>query len=247
MKVKTILISQPDPGEKRTPYHALSEKWNLKIAYRPFIQVEPVAGKILRKKRLNILDHTAIILTSRNAVDHFFRVVEELKIELPTTMKYYCMNEGVSLYIQKYTVLRKRKMFFGKGREPEFLEMLKKHTKEKFLFPCSDIRKDSIPDFLTENGFDYTEAVMYRTVNADLSDLADVYYDIIVFFSPADIKSLFDNFPDFEQNKTRIAGWGKTTNMAISERELVNNIPAPTPDAPSMVAAIDNYLQIVNK
>ena len=247
MKVKTILISQPDPGDKRTPYHALAEKWNLKIDYRPFIQVEPVAGKILRKKRLNILDHTAIILTSRNAVDHFFRVVEELKIELPTTMKYYCMNEGVSLYIQKYTVLRKRKMFFGKGREPEFLEMLKKHTKEKFLFPCSDIRKDSIPNFLTENGFDYTEAIMYRTVNADLSDLADVYYDIIVFFSPADIKSLFDNFPDFEQNKTRIAGWGKTTNMAISENELVNNIPAPTPDAPSMVAAIDNYLQLANK
>lgn len=247
MKVKTILISQPDPGDKRTPYHALAEKWNLKIDYRPFIQVEPVAGKILRKKRLNILDHTAIILTSRNAVDHFFRVVEELKIELPTTMKYYCINEGVSLYIQKYTVLRKRKMFFGKGREPEFLEMLKKHTKEKFLFPCSDIRKDSIPNFLTENGFEYTEAVMYRTVNADLSDLADVYYDIIVFFSPADIKSLFDNFPDFEQNKTRIAGWGKTTNMAISENELVNNIPAPTPDAPSMVAAIDNYLQISNK
>lgn len=247
MKVKTILISQPDPGDKRTPYHALAEKWNLKIDYRPFIQVEPVAGKILRKKRLNILDHTAIILTSRNAVDHFFRVVEELKIELPTTMKYYCMNEGVSLYIQKYTVLRKRKMFFGKGREPEFLEMLKKHTKEKFLFPCSDIRKDSIPNFLTENGFDYTEAIMYRTVNADLSDLADVYYDIIVFFSPADIKSLFDNFSDFEQNKTRIAGWGKTTNMAISENELVNNIPAPTPDAPSMVAAIDNYLQIANK
>ena len=247
MKVKTILISQPDPGDKRTPYHALAEKWNLKIDYRPFIQVEPVAGKILRKKRLNILDHTAVILTSRNAVDHFFRVVEELKIELPTTMKYYCMNEGVSLYIQKYTVLRKRKMFFGKGREPEFLEMLKKHTKEKFLFPCSDIRKDSIPNFLTENGFDYTESIMYRTVNADLSDLADVYYDIIVFFSPADIKSLFDNFSDFEQNKTRIAGWGKTTNMAISEKELVNNIPAPTPDAPSMVAAIDNYLQIANK
>jgi len=247
LKVKTILVSQPDPGDKRTPYHSLAEKWNLKIDFRPFIQVEPVAGKILRKKRLNILDHTAVILTSRNAVDHFFRVVEELKIELPNTMKYYCINEGVSLYIQKYTVLRKRKMFFGKGREPEFLEMLKKHTKEKFLFPCSDIRKDSIPDFLTEHKFTYTEAVMYRTVNADLGDLADVYYDIIVFFSPADIKSLFDNFSDFEQNKTRIAGWGKTTNMAISENELTNNIPAPTPDAPSMVAAIDNYLQSVNK
>jgi uroporphyrinogen-III synthase len=247
LKVKSILISQPDPGDKRTPYHALAEKWKLQIAFRPFIQVEPVAGKDLRKKRLNILDHTAIILTSRNAVDHFFRVVEELKIELPTTMKYFCMNEGVSLYIQKYTVLRKRKMFFGKGREPEFLDLIKNHSGENYLFPCSDIRKDSIPDFLEKINAKFTEAVMYRTVNADLSDLADVYYDIIAFFSPADIKSLFDNFPDFEQNQTRIAGWGKSTALAISEKQLTNNIPAPTSDAPSMVGAIENYLKIVNK
>ncbi len=247
MKVKTVLISQPDPGEKRTPYHALAEKWNLKVDFRPFIQVDAVPGKDLRKKRLNILDHTAVILTSRNAVDHYFRVVEELKIELPTTMKYYCINEGVSLYIQKYTVLRKRKMFFGKGREPEFLELLKNHTGEKFLFPCSDIRKDSIPNFLKEHKMTFSESVMSRTVNADLGDLANVYYDIIVFFSPADIKSLFDNFPDFEQNHTRIAGWGKTTSLAISEKQLTNNIPAPTPDAPSMVGAIENYLKIANK
>jgi uroporphyrinogen-III synthase len=169
--------------------------------------------------------------------------VEELKVELPTTMKYFCINEGISLYTQKYTVLRKRKMFFGKGREPEFLKLVKSHPKEKYLFPCSDIRKDSIPNFLTENNIDYTEAIMYRTVNADLSDLENVFYDVIAFFSPADIKSLFDNFPDFKQNNTRIAGWGASTNKAIEEAKLVNNIPAPTPDSPSMTAAIEAYIK----
>lgn len=243
MKVKSILVSQPDPGDKRTAYHVLAEKYKLKLDFRPFIQVESVPAKELRKKRLNILDHTAIILTSRSAVDNFFRCVEELKVELPTTMKYFCINEGISLYTQKYTVLRKRKMFFGKGREPEFLKLVKSHPKEKYLFPCSDIRKDSIPNFLTENNIDYTEAIMYRTVNADLSDLENVFYDVIAFFSPADIKSLFDNFPDFKQNNTRIAGWGASTNKAIEEAKLVNNIPAPTPDSPSMTAAIEAYIK----
>jgi len=243
LKVKSILVSQPDPGDKRTAYHVLAEKYKLKLDFRPFIQVESVPAKELRKKRLNILDHTAIILTSRSAVDNFFRCVEELKVELPTTMKYFCINEGISLYTQKYTVLRKRKMFFGKGREPEFLKLVKTHPKEKYLFPCSDIRKDSIPNFLTENNIEYTEAIMYRTVNADLSDLENVFYDVIAFFSPADIKSLFDNFPDFKQNNTRIAGWGASTNKAIEEAQLVNNIPAPTPDSPSMTAAIEAYIK----
>ena len=243
MKVKSILVSQPDPGDKKTAYHALAEKYKLKLDFRPFIQVESVPAKELRKKRLNILDHTAIILTSRSAVDNFFRCVEELKVEVPNTMKYFCINEGISLYTQKYTVLRKRKMFFGKGREPEFLKLVKSHPKEKYLFVCSDIRKPSIPTFLTENEIDFTEAIMYRTVNADLSDLENVFYDVIAFFSPADIKSLFDNFPDFEQNNTRIAGWGASTNKAILEANLANNIPAPTPDSPSMTAAIEAYIK----
>lgn len=246
MKVKSILVSQPDPGDKKGPYHLLAEKFNLKLDFRPFIQVESVPGKELRKKRLNILDHSAVILTSRNAVDNFFRVVEELRVELPTTIKYFCMNEGISLYTQKYTVLRKRKMFFGKGSESELLNLIKSHAKERYLFPCSDIRKDSIPNFLSANNINYSEAIMYCTVNADLSDLADVYYDIIVFFSPADIKSLFDNFPDFKQNNTRIAGWGSTTNDAIIQANLINNIMAPTPEYPSMVAALESYIKIVN-
>jgi len=246
LEVKSILISQPHPGNARTAYDVLAEKYGLKLDYIPFIQVDPVPGKELRKKRLNILEHTAIIFTSRNSIDHFFRVVDELKVELPTTMKYFCINEGISLYIQKYTVLRKRKMFFGPGREPDFLELVKKHKKEKFLMPCSHIRKDSIPNFMAENGIDFTESIMFKTVNADLSHLADVYYDIIAFFSPAGIKSLFDNFPDFKQNKTRIAGWGKTTNRAIEEAGLTNNIPAPTNGVASMVAALEKYIESVN-
>lgn len=243
MKVKSILVSQPDPGDKKTAYHALAEKYKLKLDFRPFIQVESVPAKELRKKRLNILDHTAIILTSRSAVDNFFRCVDELKVEVPNTMKYFCINEGISLYTQKYTVLRKRKMFYGKGREPEFLKLVKSHSKENYLFVCSDIRKPSIPTFLTDNSIQFTEAIMYRTVNADLSDLEEVYYDVIAFFSPADIKSLFDNFPGFKQNDTRIAGWGASTNKAIEEANLLNNIPAPTLDSPSMTAAIEAYIK----
>ncbi len=243
MKVKSILVSQPDPGDKKTAYHALAEKYKLKLDFRPFIQVEPVPAKDLRKKRLNILDHTAIILTSRSAVDNFFRCVEELKVEVPNTMKYFCINKGISLYTQKYTVLRKRKMFFGKAREPEFLKLIKSHPKENYLFVCSDIRKPSIPTFLSDNNISFTEAIMYRTVNADLSDLEEVFYDVIAFFSPADIKSLFDNFPEFKQNDTRIAGWGASTNKAILEANLKNNIPAPTSDSPSMTAAIEAYIK----
>lgn len=242
-KIKSILISQPDPGDKKTAYHLLAEKFKLKLDFRPFIQVEGVPGKELRKKRLNILDHTAVILTSRNAVDHFFRVVEELRVELPVTMKYYCMNEGVSLYIQKYTIMRKRKVFFGKGGEPEFLTLLKQHKNENYLFPCSNIRKDTIPDYLNKLNIKFSECVMYHTVNADLSDLANVTYDLIVFFSPQDIKSLYDNFPDFVQNDKLISGWGETTNLAIAEAGLRNDIPAPTPEAPSMVAAIEQYIK----
>ncbi len=242
MSVKNILISQPDPGEKKSVYHRLTEKFGIKVDFRPFIEVVGVKARDLRKQKLRILDHTAVILTSRNAIDHFFRIVDEMKVELPTTMKYFCVNEGVSLYIQKYTQLRKRKMFVGKGTEASFLEIVKKHKALNFLFPCSNIRKDSIPNFLSENNIKYTEAIMYNTVNADLSDLASVYFDILVFFSPQDISSLFSNFPDFTQEDRAIAGWGKTTNLAIKEAGLLNTIPAPSPESPSMVAAIEKFV-----
>lgn len=242
MSVKNILISQPDPGEKKSVYHSLTEKFGIKVDFRPFIEVVGVEAKELRKQQLRILNHEAVILTSRNAIDHFFRIVEEMKVELPTTMKYFCVNEGVSLYIQKYTQLRKRKMFVGKGTESSFLDLLKKHKGLNYLFPCSNIRKDSIPNFMDQLKIKYTEAIMYNTVNADLSDLASVYYDILVFFSPQDIVSLFANFPDFVQEDRAIAGWGKTTNAAIEEAGLKNTIPAPSPEHPSMVAAIESFV-----
>jgi uroporphyrinogen-III synthase len=166
-----------------------------------------------------------------------------MKVELPTTMKYFCVNEGVSLYIQKYTVLRKRKMFVGKGTETSFLDLLKKHKDLNYLFPCSNIRKDAIPNFMEEQGIEFTEAVMYHTVNADLSDLASVYYDVLVFYSPQDIVSLFANFPKFKQEKRAIAGWGKTTDQAIAEAGLTNTIPAPTAEHPSMVSAIEQFIK----
>lgn len=242
MKVKKILVSQPDPGDKKSVYHALEEKYNIEVQFRPFIEVVGVHARELRKQKLRILDHDAVILTSRNAIDHFFRIVEEMKVELPSTMKYFCVNEGVSLYIQKYTVLRKRKMFVGKGTEASFLELLKKHKDLNYLFPCSNIRKDSIPDYMDEHKIKYTEAIMYNTVNADLSDLASIHFDVLVFYSPQDIVSLFANYPDFTQDDRAIAGWGKTTNAAIEEADLVNTIPAPTPEHPSMLSAIEAYI-----
>ncbi len=248
MKVKTILVSQPQPEGTKSPFYDLAEKLNLKVDFRPFIQVDPISGKDFRKtERVNFLDHTAVIFNSRNAVDHFFRACEELKIEMPPEMKYFCINEGMAYYLQKYIVMRKRKIFFGSGSEAELLSIIKNHSGENYLFPCSDIRKPSIPDFLVKNKIKHREAVLYRTVSADLSDLTEVFYDIIVFYSPADIKSLFENFPEFVQKDTRIAAWGATTAAAIEEANLALNIPAPTSDAPSMTMALENYIVQVNK
>lgn len=248
MKVKTILVSQPKPEGPKNPFYDLAAKLNVKVDFRPFIQVDPIPGKEFRKtERINFLDHTAVIFNSRNAVDHFFRACEELKLEMPPEMKYFCINEGMAYYLQKYIVMRKRKIFYGNGTEKDLLNTIKNHASENYLFPCSDIRKPEIPDFLNQQKIQFKEAVLYKTVSADLSDLADVYYDIIVFYSPADIKSLFENFPDFKQNNTRIAAWGGTTAKAIEDASLLLNIPAPTPEAPSMTMALENYIVSVNK
>lgn len=244
-KVKTILISQnqPEPG-KKSIFDDLAAKYKLKIDYRSFIQVDPVPGRDIRRNKVNILNHTAIIFNSKNAVDHFFRVVEELRVELPQDMKYFCHTEGIGLYIQKYIFLRKRKVFYPKTNlESDFLNLIVNHKTEKFLFPCSSIRKANIPDFLKKNKINFVEATFYKTVSADLSDLEDVFYDVIVFFSPADIKSLYDNFPDFKQNNTRLAAFGASTQKAISKHKLTCNIPAPTKENPSIVSAIESYIK----
>ena len=245
-KVKSILVTQDFPAEVNSPYLKLAEKYNLKIDFRSFIQVEPVPIKEFRKQKIDILEHTAIIFTSRNAVDHFFNICQEWKIEMPADMKYFCISDQTSNYLQKYIVIRKRKIFTGLKDTRDLLEIIKKHKNEKFLFPCSDIRKNDIPDFLRANGFAYTEAIIYHTVAADLSDLSNVFYDILAFFSPSGINSLYVNFPEFKQNNTRIAAFGSTTAKAVKDAGLVLDIEAPMPNAPSMTGALEHYIKRAN-
>ncbi len=246
--VKSILISQPKP-EGKSPYLDLAERYRIKVDFRPFIQVEPIEGKDFRKSKVNIAEFSAVVFNSRHAIDHFFRVCEELRIKLSPETKFFCDSEAVALYLQKYTQYRKRKVFFGKGQLKSLLDLLLKHKeKESFLFPCSDIRAPEIPEFLAAKGFKYAEAVIYRTVAADLSDLEDIFYDMIVFFSPAGVRSLFINFPNFKQNNTRIAAFGNTTRSAVLEAGLRLDVEAPVlPDLPSMTSAIERYLRDVNK
>ncbi len=244
--VKSILVSQPKPNDENSPYFKLAEKYDLKVDFRQFIQVDPVSIKEFRKQKIDILNHSAIIFTSRNAVDHLFKICEALKIEMPADMKYFCISEQTANYLQKYIVIRKRKIFTGYRTANDLIEILKKHKNEKYLFPCSDIRKNDIPDFLESNGYQYSEAIIYRTVASDLSDLENVYYDILAFFSPSGINSLFANFPDFKQNKTRIAAFGPTTAKAVKDANLILDIQAPLPNAPSMTGAIELYIKKAN-
>src|SRR5690606_1512274 len=186
-KVSSILVSQPEPKDENSPYYKLASKYKIKVDFRPFIHIEPIDIKEFRKQKIDILSYTAVIFTSRNAVAHFFRLCKESKIEMPPEMKYFCISEQTANYLQKYIVIRKRKIFTGAKTATDLLEILKKHKNEKFIFPCSNIRKNDIPDFLKKNGYTFAEAVIYKTVASDLSDLADVNYDIIAFFSPSGI------------------------------------------------------------
>ena len=245
-KVSRLLISQPKPSNDNSPYFKLAERYNLEIDFRKFIQIEEVSYKEFRKEKIHPLDYSAVIFTSRNAVDNYYRICEEAKIEVPADMKYFCISEQTANYLQKYIVIRKRKLFVGKKSAIDLIEVLKKHKGEKFLYPCSDIRKDTITNYLSESESEYKEAVLYRTVSSDLSDLKDVNYDVIAFFSPSGLTSLFTNFPDFEQKETRIAAFGPTTAKAVRDAGLVLDIEAPHPNAPSMTGAIELYVKEVN-
>ncbi|MDG2246434.1 MAG: uroporphyrinogen-III synthase [Flavobacteriales bacterium] len=241
-KVKTILISQPKPATEKSPYYDLADKYSLTIDFRSFIHVEAVEAQEFRQQRVSILEHSAVIFTSRNAVDHFFRMCKEMRVTVPDSMKYFCISESTALYLQKYVVYRKRKIFHGQLRFAELIDSIKKHKQEKFLLPCSDLLKPSIPTLLEDNNITYSKAMMYRTVCSDLSDLSDVKYDMLVFFSPSGIESLYKNFPDFEQNSTKIAAFGPTTVKAVEDKGLTVNISAPNPKAPSMSMAIENHI-----
>jgi uroporphyrinogen-III synthase len=245
-KVNSILVTQSRPTDEKSPYFEIERKYGIKVDFRPFIQIDGIAFKDFRREKVNLLDYTAVIFTSRNAVDHYFRMAKEARLEIPTDMKYFCITEQTANYLQKYIVIRKRKIFTGNKTATELLELIKKNRNEKFLFPCSDKRRNEIPGFMDTNGLQLTEAVMYHTVAADLSDLQEVFYDIIAFFSPSGIDSLFKNFPDFKQNKTRIAAFGPTTAQAVLDAGLILDIEAPLPNAPSMTGAIEYYIKKSN-
>lgn len=244
-KVKSILVTLPEPENRKSPYFDLAASLNLKIDFRSFIHVEGVPAKEVRKDKINLPDFTAVILTSKNAIDHFFRVCEELRYEVPADLKYFCISESIALYLQKYIQYRKRKIFFGKQTAKDLAEVLKKHSDEKFIYPCSDVAAEATEVFLREQGIDFVQAVLFKTVVSDLSDLAEVFYDVIVFFSPSSVQSLFINFPNFQQNNTRIAAFGTTTQQAILDANLILDIPAPTPEAPSMTMAIEQYIKSI--
>jgi uroporphyrinogen-III synthase len=247
MKVKTILVSQPAPNVENSPYRELSDKIKVKVDFRSFIHVEGVSSREVRSQKIDFSKYSAVIFTSRKAIDNYFRLAEEMRFKVPDSMKYFCQSEAVAFYLQKYVVYRKRKIYVAERTFDDLIKIIKKYKEESFLLPSSDKLKPSIPKSLDELGVKWERAVLFKTVVSDLSDLKDVYYDILVFFSPSGIKSLFENFPDFKQNKTRIAVFGNTTVKAATDAGLRIDISAPTKETPSMTMALEKYILEVNK
>jgi uroporphyrinogen-III synthase len=239
-----ILVSQPQPADiEKSPYGDLTKKYNVEIDFHKFIKIEGVSSKEFRQSRINLLDYSAVIFTSRNAVDHYFRMAKELRADIPQTMKYFCMSESTAFYLQKYVQYRKRKIFHGKQNFDDLMEIIRKHKEEKYLLPCSDIHKASISQLLDENEIIYKKGIFYRTLASDLSHVDIKKYNMLIFFSPTGIVSLFKNFPGFVQNSTLIGAFGPTTGNAVKEAGLTLNIEAPTKNAPSMTMAIEEFLQ----
>jgi len=247
MKVKTILVSQPAPTVENSPYFEIREKHKVSIDFRSFIHVEGATPKEVRHQKIDLKDFSAVVLTSRNAVDHYFRLAEEMRFEVPIEMKYFCLSEAIAFYLQRYIVYRKRKIYVGLRTITDLSKVIKKHKNETFLLPTSDKLKPTIPVELDKLKIKWSRAILYKTVVSDLSDLEDVFYDILVFFSPSGIDSLYKNFPDFKQNKTRIAVYGTTTKIAAEKAGLKCNITVPTPEVPSMTKALENYIIEANK
>jgi len=247
LRIKKILVSQPKPLTAKSPYFDLAEKMNVQIDFRPFIQVEGVSAKEFRQTRIQILDHTAVLFTSRTSINHFFRICREMRITVPDTMKYFCVSEATAFYLQKYIVYRKRKIFYGNGKFVDLVKIMKKHKEDKFLVPLSHIHKQEIPILLDEGGFNYTKAILYRTVSSDLSDLKNIDYDILVFYSPSGIKSLKQNYPNFKQNDIKIACFGPATAEAVKKEGFRLDVQAPTAQAPSMTMALEQYIKAYNK
>ena len=242
MKIKTILISQPEPSNENSPYSKLKRKHKVKIDFRPFIHVEGLTAKKVRSQRVDFSKFQNIILTSRNAVDHFFRIAEEMRFKVPDQTKYFCQSEAVAFYLQKYVVYRKRKIYVGNNSFDDLESTFEKFIGEKYLVPTSGSLNPQTVSKLDSYKISWERVQLYKTVVSDLSDLSDVYYDLLVFYSPLGIDSLFENFPDFKQNKTLIAVYGKTTLEAAKSKNLNVDIEVPTEESRSMAEGIENYL-----
>ncbi len=247
MKIKTVLISQPEPKEDKSPYSEIIDRHKVKIDFRPFIHVEGLSSKDVRAQKIDLNQFSAVILTSRNAIDHFFRVAEEMRYKVPEDLRYFCQSESIAYYLQRYVIYRKRKIYVGKKEFADMTVLFKKYKDEKYLLPCTDVINDDIPQTLESLNLNWKKGIFYRTVQSDLSDLADVYYDVLAFFSPSGIKSLFKNFPDFKQNNTKIAVFGSTTKKEAENHGLKIDIEAPTPSTPSMTMALDKFIAEHNK
>lgn len=248
MKIRNILVSQPQPQTEKSPYYDIIDKHNVKIDFRPFIKVEPVLAKEFRTQRINILDHTAIIFNARHGIDHFFRLCEEMRIAVPETMKYFCVSETVALYLQKYIQYRKRKIFFtATSKFSDLQVLLNKHADEKYLYVTSNVRNEETMSILEESKISFNQAVMYKTVSNEISAEELLGYDMLVFFSPAGIKSLLENAPNFAQGDIQIGCFGSNTAFAVREAGLRLDLEAPTPGFPSMTMALDNFLKEAKK
>ena len=248
LSIKKLLVSQPKPASEKSPYFDIAEKYGVEINFRPFIKVEALTSKEFRQQRISILDYSAVVFTARTAIDHFFKLCEELRITIPETMKYFCMTEAIAVYLQKYIIYRKRKIFFAQsGKQDELVTLIAKHSKEKYLVPVSDVHKDDLRQMLEAKKVNFKEAVMYRTVSNDFTEDEKFDYDMLVFFSPAGIQSLMKNFPQFEQKEIAIGCFGPTTAKAVKEAGLRLDLEAPTTVAPSMPAALDMFIREHNK
>ena len=246
--VKKILVSQPEPTTEKSPYYDIAEKYGVKIIFRPFIKIDPVNAKEFRTQRINILDYSAVIFTAKTAIDHYFRLSEELRVQIPETMKYFCVTEAIAVYLQKYIIFRKRKIFYpASGKIEDLITYINKHNKEHYLMPVSDIHKEDLIKLLDDKKIKYHKAIMYRTVSNDFAEDETFDYDILLFFSPAGVASLFKNFPTFEQSDTLIGSFGPSTAKAIRDAGLRLDIEAPNPESPSMTSALEKYLKTVIK
>ena len=245
-KKKKVLITQPRPESDKSPYFELSRRYDVEMDFQPFIRLEAIPAKEFRKQKMDIATYSAVIFTSRNAIDHFFRMCEEMKVNVSQDTKYFCITEAVALYLQKFILYRKRKVFYGAdGTNKSLFDVINKHKgNEKFLYVCSENQQDSeITGWLKSNNCDFSLAFMYRTVSNDVKEiLSKTEYDVICFFTPSGVKSLFDNVPKFKQNGTVIGAFGNNTSKAVEDAGLTLSIIAPQPKAPSMVSALEQFL-----